>query len=134
MTACQAMTEGGGWPLTIFLTPDLEPVYAGTYFPPEDRFGRPGFPSILEAVAEAWQDRPDELRKQAGQLVELIQQQRLGGSPRAVGEDDLERALAAYERDFDARYGGFGGRPNFHRPRPSLCSFASIVAWEARRH
>src|ERR687894_696029 len=69
MTAVQMMTRHGGWPLTVFLTPDLVPFYGGTYFPPEDRYQMPGFPRILAGVSEAYRTRPDEVRQSAGEIL-----------------------------------------------------------------
>src|SRR5688572_10491355 len=72
MTAIQAMTQHGGWPLTVFCAPDGTPFYGGTYYPPEDRGGMPGFPRILEAVAEAYRTRRDEIARQGGALRQAV--------------------------------------------------------------
>src|SRR5918999_3781512 len=72
MAAVQAMTGGGGWPMSVFLTPQLEPFFGGTYFPPEDRHGMPGFPRVLEAVAAAWRERPEEVVRQGQRGVEAM--------------------------------------------------------------
>src|SRR5215204_2808414 len=73
MSALQALTrEGGGWPLSVWLTPDLHPFYAGTYFPPANRYGRPGFTTLLRALAEAWRMRRDEVVRQAGEVVRFL--------------------------------------------------------------
>jgi uncharacterized protein len=69
MAAVQAMTGSGGWPMSVFLTPDLRPFYGGTYFPPEERHGMPGFPRVLEAVSDAYRSRRDEVEQQAGMLA-----------------------------------------------------------------
>ena len=74
MNAVQIMTRQGGWPMTMFLTPDLQPFYGGTYFPPDDRYGRPGFANVLQAVATAYRDRRDDVTKQADQIVEHLTQ------------------------------------------------------------
>src|SRR5215212_8565298 len=72
MEACQAMTGSGGWPLNVFVTPEQVPFYAGTYFPPEQRHGMPSWPQVLEAVADAWQKRREEIRAGAGRIVERL--------------------------------------------------------------
>src|SRR5690606_10667874 len=72
MSATVAMTGAGGWPMTVFITPDQEPFFAGTYFPPVDKYGRPGFPTLLRRVAEAWSTQRDELVAQAGELAQHV--------------------------------------------------------------
>jgi len=72
MTATQLMTDGGGWPNSVFLTPDLKPFYAGTYFPPEDKFGRPGFPRILRAIQDAWVNQRKQVLTQAYRVAEAV--------------------------------------------------------------
>src|ERR671934_193511 len=84
MNAVQMMTGQGGWPLSVFLTPDLRPFTGGTYFPPEDRYGRPGFKRLLLALAEAWKNRRDEVERSSGQLTDHLQQ--LGRLEPAEGE------------------------------------------------
>ncbi len=114
MTATLALNGGqGGWPMTVFLTPDQQPFYAGTYFPPTDRFGRPGFATLLTRIADLWKHQRDDLRQQAGQLTELLR--RLVGAPGglAVGEAELNAAAAQLAEEFDAQYGGFGPAPKF---------------------
>ena len=114
MAAAMALNEGqGGWPMTVFLTPELEPVFAGTYFPPEDRWGRPGFGSLIQALARAWEEDPEDLRQGAAQLVAELRRQREGATPLAVGEEELRRALQQLAQDFDPAHGGFGGAPKF---------------------
>jgi hypothetical protein len=116
MSAVQSMTGRGGWPMTMFLTPEGQPFYGGTYFPKGDRHGLPGFTRILEAVDDAWRHRRDELLGQAGKLTAALA--RGNDLSRAAGEEGLEdktleRAVAAFEEQFDARHGGFGGAPKF---------------------
>src|SRR6202044_629026 len=72
MAACQAMTGHGGWPLNVFLTPDEQPFYAGTYFPAEQRPGMPSWPMLLEAISDAWRERPDEIRAQGAKLADAV--------------------------------------------------------------
>src|SRR5947208_4861558 len=114
MEACIAMTGHGGWPLNVFLTPDQVPFYAGTYFPPDDRGGMPGWPRVLAAVIEAWTTRRDEI-KEGGQRVA----ERLTGGARLKPSNDpieargLDDAVQALSESYDPSYGGFGGAPKF---------------------
>ncbi len=114
MRATQAMTGQGGWPMTVFLTPDRRPFYAGTYFPPSPRHGLPGFGQVLGAMADAWRDRRDEVVTSAGeitrQLAVEISPESLAGE---VAEADLDGALATLRREYDAERGGFGRAPKF---------------------
>ncbi|MCZ6915334.1 MAG: thioredoxin domain-containing protein, partial [Gemmatimonadetes bacterium] len=114
MAATLAMNHGrGGWPMTVFLTPDLEPVFAGTYFPPEDRHGQPGFPSVMRRIARAWDEDRKEMENGAARLVAHLKTQRQGGDALSIGESELKFALLQYEADFDATFGGFGPAPKF---------------------
>ena len=116
MTAVQSMTGRGGWPMTVFLTPDGQPFYGGTYFPREDRHGLPGFTRLLEAVDDAWRSRRDELLTQAGRLAEALAQSGElpdAGEEATLGVDVLDRAAAQLAVQFDGRFGGFGGAPKF---------------------
>jgi uncharacterized protein YyaL (SSP411 family) len=114
MSAVQSMTGSGGWPLSLFLTPDGKPFYGGTYFPPADLYGRPGFLTLLEAIASAWRSRRAELERSASQLLEHLN----AGAQRPAGGESpgpalLESAARALSREFDRREGGFGGAPKF---------------------
>jgi uncharacterized protein len=114
MAATQAMNHGqGGWPMTVFLTPALEPFFAGTYFPPTDRYGRPGFSTVLARIAELWRTQRERLGEQAAEIVEHLRRgvERAPGG--ALGQDELRAALDQFSRDFDERHGGFGGAPKF---------------------
>ena len=114
MQATLAMNGGqGGWPMTVFLTPDQEPIFAGTYFPPEDKYGRPGFPTVLKKISEFWEKDPEGLLKQAAHVTSRLKEGLRTPSPTSVGEAELQAAVAQYAEDFDARYGGFGGAPKF---------------------
>ncbi|MCC6727785.1 MAG: thioredoxin domain-containing protein [Chthonomonadales bacterium] len=122
MNALQMMTGQGGWPMTVFLTPEGKPFYGGTYYPPEERLGRPGFPRILEAVAEAWATRRGEIEEQGSALVvEIGRAGALGGPPAPVTADLLARAFQGLTASFDRRMGGFGGAPKF--PQPMILEF-----------
>jgi uncharacterized protein YyaL (SSP411 family) len=114
MEACQAMTGHGGWPLNVFLTPEQVPFYAGTYFPPEQRQGMPSWRMVLEAVAEAWETRRDEIRAGSERIVERLR----GGallepSKEVMDPRRLDEAVVRLGRAYDARHGGFGGAPKF---------------------
>jgi uncharacterized protein YyaL (SSP411 family) len=117
MAAVQSMTGGGGWPMSVFLTPDGRPFYGGTYFPDEPRHGMPSFRQVLEGVDRAWRDGRDEVEAAGGRLVAgLIAQGRL-----EAGTDDptpvlLDTATAAIEASFDWANGGWGRAPKFPQP------------------
>src|ERR1044072_3378762 len=117
MEAVQAATGQGGWPMTVFLTPDAQPFYFGTYFPPRPRPGLPSLPEVLEGVRAAWADRRDEVRDVAGKIVQDLAERTgiaLGaGAPRPPGAEDMAAALMGLTREFDAVRGGFGGAPKF---------------------
>ncbi|MGB0094018.1 MAG: thioredoxin domain-containing protein [Solirubrobacteraceae bacterium] len=114
MDACQAMTGHGGWPLNAFLTPELVPFYAGTYFPPEQRQGLPSWRMVLLAVADAWENRREEVRQQGSQVVQSLgATSRLEPSPEPIREELLQGAVSALHQSYDAAHGGFGGAPKF---------------------
>ncbi len=114
MQATTAMNQGqGGWPMTVFLTPDQEPIFAGTYFPPTDKWGRPGFGSIVTNIGEAWKRDQANIVQQAGRFTSRLRSALQPASPLAVGEANIENAVQQFARDFDARYGGFGRAPKF---------------------
>jgi uncharacterized protein YyaL (SSP411 family) len=117
MAAVQAMTDHGGWPMSVFLTPDLKPFFGGTYYPPADGRGMPGFPRVLESVHRAWLDRREEIVASAGDMVERLRA--IAEIPSGTGSlttallDNAARSLA---RAFDPRHGGFGSAPKFPHP------------------
>jgi uncharacterized protein len=122
MAFVQAATGGGGWPMTVLLTPDLKPFFGGSYFPPDDRQGRPGLRSILVKVAAAWKADPGKIAESSGRIMaELKQQAEAGPSPGKRGDDATDEAYGEIAEAFDAKSGGFGGAPKF--PRPVLLSF-----------
>ena len=117
MTAVQAITGQGGWPLNAFLTPDLKPFYGGTYFPPAARYCQPGFPDLLRRIAELWKTRRRDVESDAGKLSELVQGYLAARTPRAaVLPAVFDRAFAAYAGAFDPENAGFGGAPKFPMP------------------
>ena len=114
MNAVQMMTHHGGWPMTVFLTPDGVPFYGGTYFPPQDRYNMPGFPRVLISVAEAYRDRPEEIAETGTSLVNELRrlsEQVRSGNP--VDKELLDAAYAAMVKSYDEVNGGFGGAPKF---------------------
>lgn len=114
MEAVQAATGQGGWPMTVFLTPDAEPFYFGTYFPPEPRHGMASFRQVLEGVSGAWTDRRDEVAEVAGKITRDLAERELSfGDSQVPGEEELAYALLGLTRDYDAARGGFGGAPKF---------------------
>ncbi|MFF9912013.1 thioredoxin domain-containing protein [Streptomyces sp. NPDC013457] len=114
MEAVQAATGQGGWPMTVFLTPDAEPFYFGTYFPPESRHGMPSFGDVLDGVARAWADRREEVGEVAAKIVEDLSARSLAfGGDGVPGEQELSQALLGLTREYDSRSGGFGGAPKF---------------------
>ncbi|HZU38339.1 MAG TPA: thioredoxin domain-containing protein [Gemmataceae bacterium] len=117
MTAVQLLTGQGGWPMSMFLTPDLRPFYGGTYFPPRDAYGRPSFKRLLQALADAWQKQREQINAQAGQVTEHVQ--KLGELiPVAGGLDEslIRHAVPALREAFDPVHGGFGSAPKFPHP------------------
>lgn len=130
MTALQAMGEGGGWPLNVFLTPELKPFYGGTYFPPEPKYGRPSFLQLLEHINKLWQTRGTEVLGSANSMHEQlenftrVQATSAGALNRAI----LKHAFSKFKSEYDSRHGGFGGAPKF--PRPTQPSFVLVQATE----
>ncbi|MGA5259425.1 thioredoxin domain-containing protein [Streptomyces griseoincarnatus] len=114
MEAVQAATGQGGWPMTVFLTPDAEPFYFGTYFPPAPRHGMPSFRQVLEGVRQAWQERRDEVGEVAGKITRDLAGRELSvGGDEVPGEQELAQALLGLTREYDPQRGGFGGAPKF---------------------
>ncbi|WP_264936646.1 thioredoxin domain-containing protein [Streptomyces sp. A012304] len=114
MEAVQAATGQGGWPMTVFLTPDAEPFYFGTYFPPAPRHGMPSFRQVLEGVSQAWTGRREEVAEVAGKIVRDLAGREISyGDSRAPGEQELAQALLGLTREYDPQRGGFGGAPKF---------------------
>jgi len=117
MTFVQATTGGGGWPMSVWLTPHLEPFVGGTYFPPEDRFGQPAFNRVLQRIAEAWGNDREKISKQGANIVNALRE--AAKDQTSAGRIDaavLESAYQQFARTFDAHEGGFGGAPKFPRP------------------
>ena len=127
MGVCQALTGSGGWPLSVFLTPDGTPFYAGTYFPPRTMPGRPGFSVLLEEIARRWQSDRQRILQAAEQILEAVKPE-LGRERAELSPALMEKAYWQLERAFDKRYGGFGQAPKF--PSPHQLSF--LFRWQER--
>ena len=115
MNAVQIMTRQGGWPMTVFLTPDLKPFYGGTYYPPTDRYGRPGFPKVMSAVSEAFSDQNTQVLQQAEQITAHLAQMSNVVDPHhhELTEELMTNAFQNYRSQFDSHHGGFGNAPKF---------------------
>ncbi len=121
MAFVQATTGSGGWPMSVWLTPELRPFYGGTYFPPQQRYGHPGFAMVLERVAEAWQQDRQQIEDSSRQAIEQLTKQSTvsaaaEGSVLRADEGTLDSGFSVFRRTFDTRYAGFGDAPKFPRP------------------
>ena len=114
MQATVAMNQGhGGWPMTVFLTPDQQPIFAGTYFPPTDKWGRPGFGTVLKKIAEGWERDRAAIAESATRFTNRLQTAMRVPAPTAVGQQELDSAVEQFSTDFDPIHGGFGQAPKF---------------------
>ncbi len=123
MTFVQATTGRGGWPMSVFLTPDLKPFFGGTYFPPASRYGQPAFADVLKQIRDAWAARPDDVQRAADDLVRQLQQaaaDQPATGPLARDSGLLRAAADQLKGAYDARHGGFGGAPKFPHPSQQL--------------
>ena len=130
MNATQILTGQGGWPMSVFLTPELKPFYAGTYFPPEDKYGRPGFRTVLEHIANLWEEerqRVDRIGEQITDRIESVTSSE--GERRTLDRKPLENGLRYWKRQFDGQNGGFGGQPKFP-PSMQLRSLLGVYGSE----
>lgn len=129
MAFVQATTGSGGWPMSVWLTPDGQPFFGGTYFPPTDRFGRTGFVTVLERIAEVWAREQQRVVEQGRQVIEALRE---GSTPapstQPLNTAPMEKALEGFKRSYDPHHGGFGGGPKF--PRPSVFDF--LLCMDAR--
>jgi uncharacterized protein len=123
MAFVQATTGGGGWPMSVWLTPEGRPFYGGTYFPPDNRYGRAGFPNILGQIARLWREDRQHVETEAARVMQALAEAGRGaeGAPFSGDEMPLTRAFESFSRSFDEEHGGFGGAPKF--PRPSVFNF-----------
>ncbi|GCD12994.1 thioredoxin domain-containing protein [Clostridium tagluense] len=116
MTVCQALTGSGGWPLTIFMTPDKKPFYAGTYFPVESRYGMPGIMDVMNSLAQQWNEKREDIVKSSERIVEHIKGIDALVNREEIGEEEIHNAYNSFNSVFDANYGGFGSSPKFPAP------------------
>lgn len=117
MAAVQILTQSGGWPMTVFLTPDLKPFYGGTYFPPRDLYGRPSFRRVVEALAKAWVDQRETISSSGDELAARIGEfLSLETTPGPLNVEILQNVVQALRRRFDSQWGGFGQAPKFPHP------------------
>jgi hypothetical protein len=115
--AVSAISGQGGWPLTAFLTPDGRPYYGGTYIPPEERYGRPGFKRVLETLAKVWHERRNEALQTASSVIAAIERnESFSGRGGSLSLDLVDKIAASAIQQFDAQHGGFGGQPKFPHP------------------
>lgn len=112
-TVCQMLNQQGGWPLTMFLTPNLEPFWGGTYFPPDDRYGRPGFPRVLTAISDHYRSEPDKVKEAVNEIGRALQEMNRAGGGSEPSQDLLAQAAPQLTHAFDTRSGGFGSQPKF---------------------
>ncbi len=127
MSVCQALTGAGGWPLTVFLTPEKKPFYAGTYFPKHTAMGRPGMVELLTNLARLWREERQRLLTTGEEIAKAMQPQP-AGERQAPGQKAMEKAYWTLARGFDQRYGGFGQAPKF--PTPHQLNF--LLRWQRR--
>ncbi|MBD3255025.1 MAG: DUF255 domain-containing protein, partial [Candidatus Lokiarchaeota archaeon] len=120
MTICQMMTRTGGWPLTIIMTPEKKPFFAGTYFPKESRFGRMGFNDLILKIKEIWNNKKDEIFEMGEQIVNQLQEVSSVSPGMSLGEKDLRNAFNNLSMRFDEKNGGFGSAPKFPTPHNLL--------------
>ena len=115
MQAVQMLTGSGGWPMSVFLRPDGKPFFGGTYWPPETKFGRPGFGQVLTTVADAWKNKREQLEQQSEQITQHLQEACRGPEATAgsLSKELLTTADRWLSRNFDATHGGFGSAPKF---------------------
>jgi uncharacterized protein YyaL (SSP411 family) len=130
MEATQAMTGHGGWPMTVFCTADGEPFYCGTYFPPDDRHGMPGFRRVLHSIAQAWGERRDEVVAAAADIVARLTDRGPGASRAELDATRLDSAVESLRSSYDGQRGGFGGAPKF--PPSMVLEF--LLRQHARTH
>ncbi|GMI66574.1 hypothetical protein like AT4G03200 [Hibiscus trionum] len=140
MTYVQALYGGGGWPLSVFLSPDLKPLMGGTYFPPEDKYGRPGFKTILRKVKDAWDNKKDMLVKSGAFAIEQLSEalSASAGSnqlPDGLSQNALHLCAEQLSKSYDSRFGGFGSAPKFPRPvEIQLMLYQSKILEESGKH
>ncbi|MBI3332698.1 MAG: thioredoxin domain-containing protein [Candidatus Omnitrophica bacterium] len=130
MQAVMQMAGQGGWPLSVFLTPDLKPFYGGTYFPPENRWGHPGFKSVLLGIADAWGKKREEILRSGEALTQALQAEELmqGAGSIRLSEEPLQQATRQLASSYDERFGGFEPAPKF----PRAHALSLLLRWWRR--
>ena len=113
MNALHLLGEQGGWPLTMFLTPDGEPVWGGTYFPPESRYGRPAFVSVLQELSRVFKEEPQKITNSRNSIMERLKEADSSGKRVSIGPNELDQAAASLARMMDPVHGGLRGAPKF---------------------
>ena len=132
MAFVQALNGSGGWPMSVWLTPELKPFFGGTYFPPQNRHGRAGFPSILTQIAQVWRESRESVEREAARSLAALQESTRNESVDRVDHSaSLNRAADYFLRTYDEEWGGFGSAPKF--PRPSVLYFLLRQAWEVSK-
>jgi len=130
--------QSGGWPLSIFLTPDARPIGGGTYFPPEDDNGRLGFPTLMKRVVESWRDKRKDMEKNAGILADAVRalaKPRMNPQPVKLEQKAIDPILKSLTDSYDAEYGGFGFSPKApDRPKFPVPTRLALLQYEAKRH
>ncbi len=116
MSVCQMMTGSGGWPLTIVMTPDKKPFFAGTYFPKHNRFNRIGMLELVPRISDVWKTKRDEINKSADEITSSVTQINKSGSIVKIDESIFEKAFNEFNARYDAKFGGFGNAPKFPSP------------------
>jgi uncharacterized protein YyaL (SSP411 family) len=138
MTFVQATTGAGGWPMSVWLTPDRKPIFGGTYFPPSSRWGRPGFSEVLTEIARAWRDERPRLLESAETIADRLRDATGAGEAApdrgaVAGRDAIDAGVRAFAEAFDVRHGGFGGAPKFPRPSELLFLLQASALTDDRR-
>lgn len=128
MTVCQAMTGSGGWPLSIFLTPEKKPFFAGTYFPKIERFGNPGFIAILKKISDLWRTNREKVISSSEQVTDILQSMAVLKPGEILTRETLQRAYEQLASSFDSIYGGFGTSPKFPTPH----NYTFLLRWWKR--
>jgi uncharacterized protein len=135
MQAVQLITGRGGWPMTVFLTPDQAPFYGGSYYPPEDRQGMPGFVRVLQSVAKAYREKRDNIARDGATIIQQIRKEMdVPGVAEELSPQILDQAANSLMSNYDARYGGFGGAPKFPPSMSLDVLMRSYYRTENRRH
>ena len=129
MSVCQSMTGSGGWPLTILMTPEGKPFFAGTYFPKSSRMGMPGLMDILKQIADMWENNRQKIVNAGDEITKAIQPRRGLNTPvNAINIETLKKGYAQFKNSFDAKWGGFGAAPKFPTPH----HLTLLLRWHKR--